>query len=260
MFGYPAEGGPVFVHGAARVTRAVMREAGLSLSPRGGTRWSTRSGTLAPDDAWMPDADVFYRLLGEVKTDLPIADFLDAHFADAQYDALRRSVIRTVEGYDAADTRRASTLALREEWLARDDGGEHGRVAQGYGAMIDFLAGECRRYGATIHLGAATKSIDEGFGGVIARCENGDVFGGDAAILSVRCRSSRKSSCRRWHASGPPPPPISGFGNVVKFLLRFHAKWWSHQGAHDLSDMSFLISNARVPATVDAASRALPRS
>src|SRR5271169_1379940 len=46
-FGYPAEGGPEFVHGAAPVTRALMREARLSLSPRGGTRWSTRTGTLS---------------------------------------------------------------------------------------------------------------------------------------------------------------------------------------------------------------------
>src|SRR5579872_6688253 len=59
IFGYPAEGGPEFVHGAGGVTRAVMREAGLSLSPRGGKRWSTRSGTLAPDVTWMPDADQF---------------------------------------------------------------------------------------------------------------------------------------------------------------------------------------------------------
>ena len=43
-FGYRAEGGAEFVHGAAPVTRALMREAGLSLAPRHGTRWSTRTG------------------------------------------------------------------------------------------------------------------------------------------------------------------------------------------------------------------------
>src|SRR5579864_5946174 len=47
-FGYKAEGGAEFVHGAAPVTRALMREASLSLSPRGGTRWSTRTGVLLP--------------------------------------------------------------------------------------------------------------------------------------------------------------------------------------------------------------------
>src|SRR5215475_4314829 len=59
-FGYKAEGGPEFVHGAAPVTRAVMREAGLSLQRRGGTRWSKRSGTLRPDDEPMPYARQFY--------------------------------------------------------------------------------------------------------------------------------------------------------------------------------------------------------
>jgi protoporphyrinogen oxidase len=46
-FGYPAEGGAEFVHGAAPVTRALMREARLSLLPRAGTRWSTRRPAAA---------------------------------------------------------------------------------------------------------------------------------------------------------------------------------------------------------------------
>src|ERR1700720_2132482 len=50
-FGYPAEGGAEFVHGAAPVTRAVMRDAGLSLSPIGGTRWSGRSGEFSPNES-----------------------------------------------------------------------------------------------------------------------------------------------------------------------------------------------------------------
>src|SRR5271154_3909848 len=52
-FGYPAEGGPEFVHGAAPVTRALMREARLSLQSRGGTRWSTRTGALSPAEPSM---------------------------------------------------------------------------------------------------------------------------------------------------------------------------------------------------------------
>src|ERR1700686_5672042 len=43
-FGYVAEGGAEFVHGAAPVTRALMREARLSLSPIEGTRGRPRGG------------------------------------------------------------------------------------------------------------------------------------------------------------------------------------------------------------------------
>jgi monoamine oxidase len=245
-FGYPAEGGPEFVHGAAPVTRAVMREARLSLSPRGGTRWSTRTGALLPDESSMPHAGRFYRALAEVNADLPIAEFLETHFADRRYDGLRRSIIRTVEGYDAADPRRASTLALRDEWMARDDG-EHGRLAKGYGALIEHLSSECRRHGAALHLGAAVTAIDEASGRIAVRCHHGATFEADAAILTV-----------------PPPilseiafPPAAreraaatadiGFGNVVKILLRFATKWWADHGGRDLADLSFLISDATVP-------------
>ena len=49
-FGYPAEGGAEFVHGPAPVTRALMREAGLSLVPIEGTRWGARNGAFSPNE------------------------------------------------------------------------------------------------------------------------------------------------------------------------------------------------------------------
>ncbi len=245
-FGYPAEGGAEFVHGAAPLTRAVMREAGVSLSPRGGTRWSTRTGALLPDEYSQPHAGQFYRALAEVKVDLPIAEFLETHFAGQGYAELRRSITRTVEGYDAADPRRASTLALRDEWMARDDG-QHGRVAKGYGELIEYLLSECRRHCAVLYLGAAVTAIDEAGGRITVRCRDGTTFEADAAILTV-----------------PPPllseialPPAAraraaaaadiGFGNVVKMLFRFATKWWADHGGRDLADLSFLISDATIP-------------
>jgi monoamine oxidase len=38
-----------------------------------------------------------------------------------------------------------------------------------------------------------------------------------------------------------------GFGNVVKILLRFRAKWWADHSGLDLADLSFLVSDAAVP-------------
>src|SRR6266480_3335072 len=54
IFGYPAEGGAEFVHGAAPVTRALMREAGLALVPIEGVRWSTRKGAFSPAESQVP--------------------------------------------------------------------------------------------------------------------------------------------------------------------------------------------------------------
>jgi len=245
-FGYPAEGGAEFVHGAAPVTRALMREAGVSLSPRGGTRWSTRTGALLPDESSLPHAGRFYRALAEVKADLPIAEFLETHFAGRQYDELRRSITRTVEGYDAADPRRASTLALRDEWMARDDG-PHGRLAKGYGELIEYLSSECRKQGAVLHLGAAVTAIDAAGGRIAVRCDDGVTLEADAAILTVSpplLSEIALPSAARERAAAIAD---IGFGNVVKILIRFTTKWWADHGGRDLADLSFLISDATVP-------------
>ena len=245
-FGYPAEGGAEFVHGAAAVTRALMREAGLSLAGRAGTRWSKRSGTLLPDDAPMPYAARFYEALTEVTADLPIAEFLMTRFAGRQYDALRRWVTRTVEGYDAADPQRFSTLALRDEWMARDDG-EHGRIAEGYGALIEHLARDCRRHGGVIHLSAPVMALDEARGRVTAHRRDGDALTADAAILTVPLpllsEIALPPSARRRAVAAAD----IGFGNVVKILLRFATRWWADIGGRDFANLSFVLSDAAVP-------------
>jgi monoamine oxidase len=245
-FGYPAEGGPEFVHGAAPLTRALMREAGLALEPRGGTRWSTRAGALSPDEASLPHAGRFYQALSAVKADLPIAEFLETHFAGRQYDALRRAVTRTVEGYDAADPRRASTLALRDEWMARDDG-QHGRIAQGYGGLIEYLASECRRHGVALHLGATVTAIEEASGRVAVRCYDGATFEADAAILTVPPPLLSEIALPLAARERAAAAADMGFGNVVKILFRFATKWWADHGGRDLANLSFLISDATVP-------------
>ena len=245
-FGYKAEGGPEFVHGASPVTRAVMREAGLSLQPRGGSRWSTRGGALAPDDSPLPHADRFYQTLREVTVDLPIADFLEQHFGAPKYERLRRSITRTVEGYDAADPSRASTLALREEWLARDDG-QHGRIAEGYGALIDHLANECRRHGAAFSFAAVVTALEETGGGVAAHCRDGVTVEADAAILTVPVPLLAEIALPPAARERAAAAADIGYGNVVKLLLRFRTAWWGELGDGDLADLSFLLSDAPVP-------------
>jgi monoamine oxidase len=245
-FGYKAEGGAEFVHGAAPVTRTLMREAGLSLLPRAGTRWSTRTGALLPDESSLPHADRFYQALSAVKADLPIGEFLETHFAERQYDQLRRTITRTVEGYDAADPRRFSTVAFRDEWTGRDEG-QHGRIEEGYGALVEYLAAECRRHRVAIHLGVSVVAIDGARGGIAARCRDGTMFEADAAILTVPLPLLSEivlpaAACERVAAAAD-----IGFGNVVKILLRFRAKWWADHGGRDLADLSFLVSDATVP-------------
>ena len=129
-FGYPAEGGPEFLHGAALVTRQLVRDGGLTLTPRFGARWGVRDGTFARTNWEPPHADRFVAALRELAADLPIAEFLAKHFGELEYAELRRSITRMVEGYDAADPARISTFSVREEWTSRE-ADEPARIKEG---------------------------------------------------------------------------------------------------------------------------------
>jgi monoamine oxidase len=150
-----------------------------------------------------------------------------------------------VEGYDAADPERASTVALRDEWM---DGGRstQARIVGGYGALIDFLSAECRNRGVAIHLGSAASAIEVSDGRVIVRCTNGGVHDCDAAILTVPLPLLKEIVLPPEHRDRAAAAAHIGFGNVTKILLRFETRWWVDKRM-DLADLTFLLSDARIP-------------
>jgi phytoene dehydrogenase-like protein len=162
-FGYAAEGGAEFIHGEAPLTHALLREARLSPQTIKGQRWTVEGGMLSrrtPEEAY---ASEFQTALQTLTQDMSVAEFLKRHFSGGQYDRLRQSIERTVQGYDAADPSRASILALREEWMGTGRSTQ-ARIAGGYGALIDFLAAECRTRGVVVQLGAVVSAIETAAG------------------------------------------------------------------------------------------------
>jgi monoamine oxidase len=244
-FGYAAEGGAEFVHGQAPVTRALLREAGLALLPIEGTRHIVMDGKPSTEDPLEAYGAELHTAMKQLKDDLTVAEFLRRRFAGAEYGRLRRSVERMVEGYDAADPERASTLALRDEWM--DEGRtSQVRIAGGYGRLIDFLAAGCRGYGATIRFGAAVKATESAGGETIVRCASGEAYACDAVILTVPLPLLKDIALPAAERERAAAAADIGFGNVVKILMRFETRWWL-EGRSDLADLGFLISDARIP-------------
>jgi phytoene dehydrogenase-like protein len=138
--------------------------------------------------------------------------------------ARAKTIKRMVEGYDAADPDRASTFALRDEWMGHGLG-RQGRIAGGYGALIKFLVSECRRQGASIHLGSAVTAIDESRGRIAACCHDGATLEADAAILTVPLPVLPEIALPQAVREKAAASTEIGFGNVVKILLRFTTKW-----------------------------------
>ncbi len=244
-FGYKAEGGAEFVHGEAPVTRTLLREAGLSLLPIEGTRRTVVDGKLSSADAQQSNEAALHSALQQLKDDLPVAEFLRRNFAGAEYDRLRRSIERMVESYDAADPERASTLALRDEWM---DGARSTqvRLAGGYAGLVEFLMAGCRSQGAAVHLGTVVQAIDSTGPGAVIRCANGDTHACDAVVLTVPLPLLKEIAIPAMERERAAAAADIGFGNVIKILIRFQSQWWLEQRS-DLADLSFLISEARIP-------------
>jgi len=243
--GSRAEGGAEFVHGDAPVTLGLLREARLSILPIEGKAWTVVEGRFSTraQDPHMPE---FHKALQRVQEDLPIAEFLRRHFGGSEFGGLRRSIERMVESYDAADPERASTLALRDEWL-HSGRSTQARIAGGYGAMADFLLAACRDYGGMIRLGAVAKAIETGPGGAFVRCANGDVYAGDLVILTVPLPLLRKIELpEAVRKKVEVAVGGIGFGNVIKLLLGFRTRWWIDREP-GLGDLTFLLSDRKIP-------------
>jgi monoamine oxidase len=150
-----------------------------------------------------------------------------------------------VEGYDAADPERASILALRDEWM---DGGRRtqARIIGGYGALVDFLTAECRNDGVAVHLGSAVSAIEATNGRVVVRCTSGDALDCDIVIVTVPLPLLKEIVLPPAEREKAAAAARIGFGNVIKILLRFETRWWVEK-RKDLGDLTFLLSDARIP-------------
>lgn len=243
-FGYAADGGAEFVHGEAPVTRGLAREAGLSVRTIGGTQWSFDGKAFLRENPSDPYHEKLHAAVKELTDDLTVAEFLRRHFAGPEYARLRHAVERMVEGYDAADPERASTLALRDEWM-NDGHATQGRIDGAYGRLIDYLAAECRKSGAAIHLGAVVAAIDESGGKVVVRCAGGEEQICDRVILTVPLPLLREIALPAAARTKAAAADDIGFGSVIKILLRFKRPWWRER--EELADMLFLLSDEIIP-------------
>jgi monoamine oxidase len=248
-FGYGAEGGAEFIHGEAPVTKALVDDAGLTLvrGRRDGERWDKRGGQWRTREDSAPGEELLPEKLARLHHDMPIAQFLAENFAGEEFAPLRHSIIRMTEGYDAADPARASTFALRDEWLGGGGMRQSHRVEQGYGALMDFLARQIRHDGGELHLDAEVKEIETRDGKATAHCVTGETVIADIAVVTVPLPVLHEIGFRPDIPDKLAAADRIGYGDVIKLLLGFDTAFWRNTQGHDLSRLSFVISDDFVP-------------
>jgi monoamine oxidase len=246
--GYISEAGAEFVHGDLPFTRSLVKEAGLTLLPSEGQFWNTREGDLTQNREFIPNRDILIKKLLELKEDMPIEQFLEQNFPKETNSEMYHSIKGFVEGYDAADPSRASTLALRDEWISENEAQQY-RIQEGYGALINFLEIKCSQNDVEIILDSEVASIhsDQVLKKTVVECAAGKIFEALQVILTVPLPILKKINFT------PPLPQKMkaaseiGYGKVIKFLFRFKDRWWEKIQGKDLSKAGFIFSRETVP-------------
>jgi monoamine oxidase len=218
----PVEVGAEFIHGEAKVTFALLKQAGMSAVDSVREQRYLADGRLRTGDAFA----AAQRAIGKARLDRDIS--FDQFLARRRVPARTKELARMmVQGFDAADPRRVSAKSIIEEWGGGSLGDTQPRPQGGYGALMGWLANAIVARGARLHLGAAVTSLkwsrgEATIGGTFA----GERFAARAqrAIVTLPLgvlqhgplRLPQKREALRKLASGP----------VVRVALRFHEPFW----------------------------------
>ncbi|MCB2408898.1 flavin monoamine oxidase family protein [Hymenobacter lucidus] len=255
-FSGPTEAGAEFLHGEVALTRELLQEIGVATHDTAGTTYEVENGLLQTAESFLAEMPLLLAKLHALPHDLPLADFLTKYFSEDEHQPLRETVTRFAEGYDAADARRASSFALRDEWSG--GGAEDSpRPAGGYGPLIHHLAQQVQAAGGVVQLSTIVQQIRWRRGRVELRCDQNRRYSAAQVLLTVPLGVLQAEAGTPGHLAFEPELPAPraaaaalGFGPVIKILLEFRTSFWQYTGPeirNAAPELGFLFSDAAVP-------------
>ena len=227
--GLPIELGAEFIHGRSQSLLQAIADARLTADKVRDHQQQWSGGKFQTTELWGEIAEVMGRIDGNAP-DESFADFMGhSNFPDS----VRKLAMGFVQGFDAADPKRISVQALlkAENSANQMEGSWQGRVREGYGALIDYLAAEDVRQGGTIVKNCLVDRIDWKKGSVQVRAvTNGEAAThmAAAAIVTVSL-GVLKAGQIRFEPDLPKKREAIDqleFGNVIKCVMVFRRRWW----------------------------------
>ncbi|MES2645926.1 MAG: NAD(P)/FAD-dependent oxidoreductase [Bacteroidota bacterium] len=250
-FTVPVETGAEFVHGKLPITLSLLKQSGLRYKAMKGKSYRIKDGKLMEDENAGIDWELLMNNLKRLKTDMTIEKFLNLYFNEDKYSQLKESVTRFVQGFDAADPAKVSSLSLLNEWQQEDDGHQF-RIDKGYSAVMDWLRDECNSHNASIQLSHIVKKVDWEKENVIVYCSNGQSFVAEKILITMPLgvwQSNNEAFIQFIPALHEKEAAASqmGYGNVVKVNVEFRDAFWEQNGEISMPDAGFIFSDATIP-------------
>lgn len=242
------EAGAEFIHGLLPETLGMVQEAGLRSVEAQGEMLQVRNGHWGSGYENIQGWDKWAKELQKLQCDMTIADFLQSHFHDTQYEQLRQMVTGFAQGYDGADINRASVMGVRDEWL--EDNESQYRIVGGYAGITGFLLAAFLAHGGSLHLSKVVTGIQWKKNYVSVTCRDGEIFSAKQAIITVPLGIMQSSPEMKGHIAFKPaiPQHIQAFntignGTVIKFIFEFKEIFWEEKA----ENWGFIFTDESIP-------------
>ncbi len=240
-FKTPVEAGAEFIHGNLPLTLSLLQYAGIPFEPVEGKMITVHKGEWDPGQEHEEHWAKLMKTLRKLKKDMTIRTFLGEYFPGTEYKELREATRRFAEGFDLADTGKASILSVRKEWEHEEQ--MQYRIPGGYCQLTDYLLRLCRRRGGKIYFNSCARNIHFEKGKVLVKTRDKLKFEASRLIVTVSAGVLRSGMLHFNPGLGAHQAAIRqlGFGSVIKFLLQFKNPFWKGRG------IGFLFSDEPIP-------------
>jgi monoamine oxidase len=246
------ETGAEFIHGKLPVTFSLLGKAKIKYHSAEGKIWEVENGEICKKKDFITEWDKLIKQLRSLEKDIPFSEFLDAYFPGEKDKELKESALKFVQGYDAADADKTSSLALLDEWENQDDDHQE-RIDNGYAELINFLAGEIKKGANNIFTSAVVKIIKWQKGAVEVITTDDRQFLASRVLITIPLGvwqaevheetisflpelSEKKQAAKKM-----------GFGAVIKINLQFRDNFWEERVTNKMKGAGFIFSDAEIP-------------
>jgi len=233
----PAELGAEFIHGPAKETMALLRDAGTSAVATSGDAWTCADGDLrrGDNDAFR-SASALFEQVRSLAEDESVERFLRRFESEATKREAVEAARAFVEGFDAADPTLASVRSIAGEWRSGVDS-TIARPLGGYYPLFERLRHDCAAAGAQLCLSTSVRRISWRRGAVEVDAESasGEVrtIGARNAIVTLPVGVLRRSVDATEVVFVPdlPAPKRAALrsiemGHAVRVVLGFRTAFW----------------------------------
>lgn len=263
----PVELGAEFVHGKHPALFKLLDSSSTAFADVADRHWFFENGVLSRSHDFWNKLTALFDLMSKEKPDQTFAKFVDSLPDNPEVQRAKAVAIRYVQGFHAADIKRAGVhgLIAANEAEAEVSGDHSFRVVAGYESVLQRLNEEAKQHGAVVHLNTMLREIHWSDRGIEALCLSGEReqrFAASRAVitlpLGVLQQKSRARGAVRFVPGLPEEKQNSirdiPMGHVIRVVLLFRERFWEKldipgSGAHeDLSQLGFVhYPEARIP-------------